>query len=125
VHAHRLSQHSSYYNLPYLRELQPRPWVKINPATAKEYGINDGDWMKIESPHGWVKMVAEYFEGIAPDVLMTRRGWWQACEELGLPGYSVFNGGAEPNVLYSGDVKQFDPLVSQMAKQTLVKISKA
>ncbi len=125
VHAYRLTQHSSYPNLPYLRELQPYPWVKINPATAKKYGINDGDWMKIESPHGWVKMVAEYFEGIAPEVLMTRRGWWQGCPELNLPGYSVLNGGAEPNVLYSGDARLADPLACQMAKQTLVRISKA
>jgi anaerobic selenocysteine-containing dehydrogenase len=120
-----LSQHSSYHNLPYLRELQPNPWVKINPATATKYGIDDGGWMKIESRHGWVKMVAEYFEGIAPDVLMARRGWWQACRELGLPGYSVLNGGAEPNVLYSGDEKLFDAGACQMAKQTLVRISKA
>jgi thiosulfate reductase/polysulfide reductase chain A len=125
VHAYRLSQHSSYHNLPYLRELQPKPWVKINPETARKYGIKNGDWMKIESRHGWVKMAAEYFEGIAPDVLMARRGWWQACEELGLPGYSVFNGGAEPNVLYNGNEKLFDTGACQMAKQTLVRISKA
>ena len=37
VHAYRLSQHSSYHNLPYLRELQPNPWVRINPATARKY----------------------------------------------------------------------------------------
>jgi anaerobic selenocysteine-containing dehydrogenase len=125
VHAYRLCGHSHLVNVAYLRELQPYPWVKINPATAKKYGIGDGDWMKVESRYGWVKMKAEYFEGIAPDVLMTRRGWWQACEELNLPGYSVFNGGAEPNVLYSSDETKFDKFHSAMAKQTLVKISKA
>ncbi|MCI0475272.1 MAG: hypothetical protein L0Y55_03425 [Anaerolineales bacterium] len=70
-------------------------------------------------------MKAEYFEGIAPEVMMTRRGWWQACEELNLPGYSVFDGGAEPNVLYNTDETKFDKFHSAMAKQTLVKISKA
>ena len=125
VHAYRLCCHSYHVNLPYLRELQPYPWVRINPETAKSYGIKDGDWMKVESPHGWIKMTAEYFDGIAPEVLMTRRGWWQSCPELGLPGYSVFNGGSEPNVLYNTDEALFEGFYSQMAKQTLVKISKA
>ena len=125
VHAHRLSNHSYYNDLPYLRELGPYPWVRINPATAKKYGISDGDWMKVESPHGWVKMTAVYFEGIAPEVLMSKRGWWQSCDELGLPAYSPFDGGSEVNVLYNSDETLFDEFHSAMAKQTLVKISKA
>lgn len=124
VHAYRLCNHSYYVNVPYLRELQPEPWVKINPATAKEYGIEDGDWVRVESPHGWVKLVARYLETIAPDVLMARRGWWQDCQELGLPAYGCGDGGSEVNVLYDGDPENFDPFHSAMSKQTLVKISK-
>ena len=124
VHAHRLSVHSYFGGLPYLREKNRKPWVKINPATAEKYGIADGDWMKIESPHGWVKMVAEYFEGISPEVLMGKRGWWQSCEELGEPGYGCFDGGSEVNQLYDGTIANFDPFHSSMGKQTLVKISK-
>lgn len=124
VHAYRLCNHSYYVGVPYLRELQPYPWVKINPATAKKYGIEDGDWMKIESPHGWVQMTAKYFDGIAPDVLMTRRGWNEECPELGLEGYGVLDGGAEPNVLFDSSIEKFDPFHSAMSKQTLVKISK-
>jgi anaerobic selenocysteine-containing dehydrogenase len=107
-----------------LRELQKYPWVKINPATAQKYGINHGDWVKIESPHGWCKLKAEYFAGISPEVLMAKRGWWQACPELNLPGYGVFQGGSEANNLYNTDPQYFDKFYSQMPKQTLVKISK-
>ena len=124
VHAYRLCNHSYYVNVPYLRELQPYPWFKINPATAQAYGIEDGDWCKIESPHGWVKMTAKYFEGIAPDVLMARRGWAQSCPELGLPSYGALDGGSEVNVLYSSDPAMFDQFHSAMGKQTIVKISK-
>jgi thiosulfate reductase/polysulfide reductase chain A len=124
VHAYRLSQHSFFNDVPYLRELEPYPWLRINPATAQRYGINNGDWVRVESPHGWCKFKAEYFEGIAPEVLMTRRGWCQACEELGLPGYSAFDGGSEVNNLYNTNEKLFDKFHSQMAKQTLVKISR-
>lgn len=124
VHAHRLSVHSYFSNLPYMREKGRKPWVKINPATAKRYGIEDGDWIKIESPHGWVKMVAEYFEGISPEVIMDKRGWWQDCEELGEPGYGCLDGGSEVNGLYDATIEKFDPFHSAMSKQTLVKISK-
>lgn len=124
VHAYRLCNHSYYVNVPYLRELQPEPWFKINPDTAKKYGIADGDWCRVESPHGWCKLVARYFDCIAPDVLMSRRGWWQQCDELGLPGYGFGDGGSEVNVLYSDDTSKFDEFHSAMAKQTLVKISK-
>ncbi len=124
VHAHRLSQHSYHHNVAYLRELQPRPWIKINPATAERYGIADGDWVRVESPHGWSMFVAVYFPGISPEVVMTKRGWWQACEQLGLPGYSPYDGGSEVNNLYNADERLFDPFYSQMAKQTLVKIRK-
>jgi thiosulfate reductase / polysulfide reductase chain A len=124
VHAHRFSQHSYMHDVPYLRELQPYPWLKINPAAAKKYGIEDGDWVRVESPHGWCKFRAEYFEGISPDVLMTKRGWWQECNELGLPGYVEFDGGSEVNNLYNANEKYFDQFHSQMPKQTLVKICK-
>lgn len=111
-------------NVPYLRELQPEPWFKINPETAQKYGIEDGDWCRVESPHGWVKLVARYFPAIAPDVLMSRRGWWEDCPELGLPGYGFEDGGSEINVLYDDTMSNYDPFNSAMAKQTLVKISK-
>ncbi|MBQ3105922.1 MAG: molybdopterin-dependent oxidoreductase, partial [Eggerthellaceae bacterium] len=124
VHAYRLCNHSYYVSIPYLRELQPYPWGKINPATAQKYGIADGDWMKVESPHGWIKLKAKYFPGISPEVIMTRRGWWQECQELGLPGYGCFDGGSDSTVLYDSEIENFDPFHSAMAKQTLVKISK-
>lgn len=124
VHAHRMSVHSYFSNLPYMRERNRKPWAKINPATAKKYGIEDGEWMKIESPHGWIKMVAEYFEGVSPEVIMGKRGWWQDCQELDEPGYGCLDGGSEVNALYDATMTNFDPFHSAMAKQTLVKISK-
>jgi thiosulfate reductase / polysulfide reductase chain A len=124
VHAHRFSQHSYMHDVPYLREQQPYPWIKINPSTARKYGIENGNWVRVESPHGWCKFKAEYFEGISPEVLMTKRGWWQSCDELSLPGYELFDGGSEVNNLYNANTSLFDRFHSQMAKQTLVKISK-
>ena len=96
----------------------------MNPDTAAEYGIVDGDWVKIESPHGWVVLKAKLFEGISPEVLMGRRGWWQDCRDLDLPGYGYLDGGAECNVLYDNNPANWDKFSTASSKQTLVKISK-
>lgn len=123
VHAHRTCQHAHYLDNAYLREILPYPWIIMNPAAGKEYGVEDGTWVRVESPHGYCKLYATYFEGIAPDVLMTKRGFWQACEDLDLEGYGYLDGGAEVNVLYDSTLENFDSFHSAMAKQTLVKIS--
>ena len=68
--------------------------------------------------------MARYLPTIAPDVLMSRRGWWEDCPELGLPGYGCEDGGSEVNVLYDDTIANYDPFNSAMGKQTLVKISK-
>jgi anaerobic selenocysteine-containing dehydrogenase len=113
-------------NIPYLRETQPDPWLHIHPETAKARGIKDGDWVIVESPHGWMKVKAVYFPGIRPDAVMSLHGWWQGCDELDLPGYPVLDGGANVNLMYSTDPeKAFDPVVTAMPKQTLVEVRKA
>ncbi|GHT79409.1 dehydrogenase [Actinomycetota bacterium] len=41
--------HSEHRQIPYLRQLTPDPWVQINPQTALENGISEGDWVWIEN----------------------------------------------------------------------------
>jgi len=111
-------------NVPYLRAVQPDPWVHIHPDTARARGVDDGDWVIIESPHGRIQARAVYFPGIRPDTVMGLQGWWQGCAELGLAGYA--DGSANTNNLYSVDpAKAFDPLVTAMPKQTLVEVRRA
>lgn len=123
VHAYRLCVHSYYADTPWLHGLQPAPWVKINPATAARYGIADGSWVRVESPHGRVRLVAEYFEGVAPGVLMTRRGWWRATTPDAPAERVRFAWQSDSSVLYDTDEGRFDPFHSAMAKQTLVRIA--
>jgi anaerobic selenocysteine-containing dehydrogenase len=111
-------------NVPSLREVMPHPTLHIHPATAKQRGIEDGDWVEITSPHGMIRMKAELFPGIRPDTVMALHGWWQGCEELGLPSYPLLDGGANTNLMYSVEEKAFDPLVTAMSSQTLVEVKK-
>lgn len=124
VHAHRLANHSYFGDIASLRRFAPEPWVKINPSTAEVHGIEDGDWVDIESPHGSCVLKAQLTEGVSPQVLMGRRGWWQSCPDLGIPGYFWGDGGAEPSNLYSGDRLHSDAFHTAHGKQTLVRIAK-
>jgi anaerobic selenocysteine-containing dehydrogenase len=113
-------------NVPSLREILPYPTIQMHPDTARERGIEEGDWVIVESPHGWMKLKAELIPGIRPDTVMALHGWWQGCHELGLPDYPILDGGANTNNMYSVDVERaFDPLVTAMSSQTLVELRKA
>ena len=111
-------------NIPLLREIQPYPAVHIHPESAAARGIRDGDWVKVESPHGWLKVKAEYYPGIRPDTVMILHGWWQGCKELGFSDLPITDGGANVNHLYSVDPdKAYDPIITAMSSQTLVEVS--
>lgn len=110
-------------NVPALREITPDPTIHIHPTTAAVRNIKNGAWVKIESPHGWLKVKAEYYEGIRPDTVMMAHGWWQGCRELGLHDMPLANGGANVNLLYSVEDSAYDPLVTAMSSQTLVEVT--
>ena len=113
-------------HVPNLREVMPHPTIHIHPEAAAPRGIRDGDWVIVESPHARMKFRAEITPGIRRDTVMALHGWWQGCEELGLPGYPLLDGGANTNAMYSVHFdKAFDPVVTAMSSQTLVQVRKA
>jgi anaerobic selenocysteine-containing dehydrogenase len=112
-------------NVPLLREILPDPTLQIHPDTARARDIEDGDWVRVESPHGTMRLKAEIYPGIRPDTVMALHGWWQGCEELAFPDYPLLDGGANTNNMYSVDPdKAYDPLVTAMSSQTLVQVRK-
>jgi anaerobic selenocysteine-containing dehydrogenase len=113
-------------NVPYLREIEPYPFLQIYPDTAKARGINDGDWVIVEGPHGWIKVKAQYYPGIRPDTVFLLHGWWQGCQELGMEDFPIGDGGANTNNMYTTDPdKMYDPIITAMTSQTLVEVRKA
>jgi anaerobic selenocysteine-containing dehydrogenase len=122
-HSAYLNHHSWMKEIPWLREIQKHPQAKINPVTARRYGIRDGDWVEIVSPHGMMKAEVILFPGIRPDMIMGQHGWGQNCDPLDLPELSVLEGGVNPNNLY--DWERRDPLTGSITKNTLVRIKRA
>ena len=96
-------------NIPRLRRQVPEPFLEIHPGAAASIGIQDEDWLIQETPMGRIRLKARFKDSLHPGVVSTAHGWWQACQELGLPGYDPFGPeGANANLLVSNDV--IDPI---------------
>jgi thiosulfate reductase/polysulfide reductase chain A len=68
--------HSEFRQIDVLRKMHPHPIVQINPTTAADLDIKDGDWAWIQTPRGTIRMKCQCFKGIHPQVVHTEHGWW-------------------------------------------------
>ena len=103
--------HSQHRNLPSLRKRMPAPRLEIHPQDAKEKNIKEGDKVIIHTQQATMQATANITNNIAPGVVCAQYGWWQACDELGLPGYAIQGkDNASYNSLIDGEV--FDPISS-------------
>jgi anaerobic selenocysteine-containing dehydrogenase len=101
--------HSQHRSLPALRQRVPEPYLEINPEQADNLGMQDGDWVEVETPNGSITLQAKLTDGIAYDVVCTQNGWWQSCDDLNLNGYDPYSSkGANVNLLYPVD--KIDPI---------------
>jgi anaerobic selenocysteine-containing dehydrogenase len=84
---HQPFYHSEHRQVESMRKMHPHPIMQIHPDTAKDLGIEDGDWAWLESPRGRIKQKCQVFEGIDPRVVHAQHGWWFPEED-----------GAEPSL---------------------------
>ena len=68
--------HTENRQVPWLRELHRDPMVEIHPVAAEKEGIEEGEWVIIESVRGKARQRAKLFAGIHPDVVSAQHGWW-------------------------------------------------
>jgi anaerobic selenocysteine-containing dehydrogenase len=94
-----------YRNIPWLRSFLEYPTAQIHPETAGKYGIEDGDWMWIESPRGRIRQKARLFPGMLKGMVMATANCFYPEEPAkGFHGVFISN----PNVLTSND--HLDPM---------------
>jgi menaquinone reductase, molybdopterin-binding-like subunit len=99
-------------NAPYMNKtilddelVKDQSFVEINPDTAKEYNIRQGDSIIIESPKGKVQALANLTEGAMPGMVFMPLGLGHsACDDF------VKGKGANPNEIIFGGK---DPLSGQ------------
>ena len=58
------------------REQYPDPVMDIHYETAKKHGIEDGDWVYVESPRGVIRQRARVSDEIDPRVINVQSHWW-------------------------------------------------
>jgi anaerobic selenocysteine-containing dehydrogenase len=116
------SQHRA---LPSLRRQALDPEVELHPAAAAERGIAPGDWVRIETPQGSVRARARLNDTLKPDVVCGQHGWWQACPDIGAPGYDPFSPeGANLNLVIGNEA--IDPVSGSVPHRAyLCQISRA
>jgi anaerobic selenocysteine-containing dehydrogenase len=100
------SQHRA---LPSLRRHAMDPEVELHPSAAAARGVVAGQWVRIDTPAGSVRARARLNDAIHPGVVCGEHGWWQACPEVGAPGYDAFSQeGANFNLVIGRDA--IDPI---------------
>jgi anaerobic selenocysteine-containing dehydrogenase len=108
------------------REQYPWPIMDIHPETAAKHGIEDGDWVYVESPRGVIKQKARVADEIDPRVINVQSHWWfpeEPYREPWLGGLWTSNA----NVLTpADDPDAFDPVTGGWPLRALLcKIYKA
>jgi anaerobic selenocysteine-containing dehydrogenase len=111
-------------NIPWMQEIyglhvQEKwdSWVELNPETAHELGIHDGDRVRVESPQGSVELRVRLWPGTPPEVVSIPLGQGHTAG-----GRWAENRGANPNELVA---LLTDPLGGELAAQsTRVRVRK-
>ncbi len=71
----RFRVHSQWWGVPWLRELEPEPIVKINPEDAKERGIENGMQVEAFNDRGTAVARAVVSSAIRKGTLVYPKGW--------------------------------------------------
>lgn len=83
--------HSEHRQLPWCRELWPSPRLEMNPASAAKLGLEQGDWVWIETPWGKVREVLDLYYGIAEGTVNANHHWWYPEIDTAKHGFDLVN----------------------------------
>jgi len=101
--------HSQGRGIPSLRRRVPLPYLDINPQTAQSLNVAAGEQVRLVTPHGAIELHTRLTDSVAPGVVATHTGWWESCEELGLPALDPFSSlGTNLNLIISNATR--DPI---------------
>ncbi len=108
--------HTENRQVPWLRELHRDPVVEIHPETAQKEGIEEGDWVTIESPRGRVRQRAKFFEGMNTRIVSAEHAWW--FPEKRDPGHGWDE--SNINILTDNAYESCDPAMGATHVRTLL-----
>lgn len=86
-----MSFHSEHRQIPHLRAFKQWPTVEVNPETAEQYHVEDGDWVWLENHRGRAQRKVKITPTVQPWMIMTDHGWWYPEESGETPNnYGVW-----------------------------------
>ncbi len=108
--------HTENRQIHRLRELDRDPIVEIHPDAAAKEGIEEGDWVVIESPRGKVRQRAKLTLGQDPRIVAAQHGWW--FPEKREPGHGWDE--SNINLLTDNALEDCDPAMGASNIRTLL-----
>jgi len=72
----RFRTHSSFANVKSLLDMNPEPFVEINPIDAMARRIFDDDYVTVFNDRGKTTLKARISESVGPGVVNINEGWW-------------------------------------------------
>jgi anaerobic selenocysteine-containing dehydrogenase len=82
---------SSYRTVPSIRMMRPDPVVEVHPETARKLGLQEGDWVVIETKEGKIEQKLSLNSQLDPRVVMAAFGWWFPEETSEVFGWDKSN----------------------------------
>jgi len=100
---------SSFHQIASFRTSRRDPWVEISAATASALGVEEGDFVLVETERGQARFQVKITE-MRDNVVSVEYGWWYPEMEAKEPSLGgVWIGNA--NILTNADFASSDPLV--------------
>ena len=99
--------HQDHRQVPSLRARHPDPILEIDPTLAARHGIREGDWVRLEAPHGAFRQRAHLVAGLGDDRVNAER-WWYPEREAAEPSLFGF-WASNVNGFLEADLEACDP----------------
>ncbi|OPY74247.1 MAG: Acetylene hydratase [Syntrophorhabdus sp. PtaU1.Bin058] len=108
--------HTKFRNLDYLKKLYPGPLVMVHPDDASACRIQEGDMVRVQSPHGSVVMKAKVSDHTKPGLVVADFGWGNPWDASQTNANSLARGdvwdpisGGTPNRLFYCNIRRENP----------------
>ncbi|RLF10913.1 MAG: hypothetical protein DRJ69_02510, partial [Thermoprotei archaeon] len=119
-------RHGKTANIPWLHEICPENCVLIHPEEAESLGIEDLDWVYVESRYGKIKVKALRWPGIRRDCVCVSHGFghWSRYMRVAY-GWGANDGDLIPDQSIDDVLSRRDPTANALMSDVCVKVYRA
>lgn len=106
----RYRVHSTFVNAPWLREIEPEPYIMIHPEDAGQRDIREGDLVRVFNDRGFVVLQARIRFSVPPGAVYLPDGWQTTDFKAG-HSQSLTHGAGKSDNLFGPNSSYSDVLV--------------